>query len=257
MRLIVCGIGGRMGRRISAIAISEGIEVVGVERPEHEVAKQGIMYVDNNEIVVHSFPDIPEGDVGVDFTSPESTPEIVKVFSERGIPIVVGTTGLSEGDLEILKEASKKIPLLYSPNMSVGVNILFHIVENVSAILKNGWDVEITEVHHRGKKDSPSGTAVKLGEIVRRARNLEETVFVFRGKGITGPRDEREIGFQVVRGGDVVGEHTVFFIGNGERLELTHRAWNRDCFARGAVDVAKWLLTKGPGFYSMKDFLGL
>lgn len=257
MRLIVCGIGGRMGRRVSAIAVSDGMEVVGVERAEHEVAKQRSMQVNNHKIVVHSYPDIPEGDVGIDFTSPESTSKIVEVFAERGVPIVIGTTGLNSEHIKAIRDASKKIPLLYSPNMSIGVNVLFHIVEKVSTILGEGWDVEISEMHHRYKKDAPSGTAMKLGSIVAKAKGLNDKSFTFREKGLIGPRGEDEIGFQIVRGGDVVGEHTVFFIGNGERIELTHRAWTRDCFARGAVSAAKWLLTKSPGFYSMKDFLGL
>jgi len=157
----------------------------------------------------------------------------------------------------LVREKARTIPILMAPNMSLGVNLLFRLVEDVARVLK-GYDVEIIEAHHNLKKDAPSGTAAKLAENIAQTLNLDfKEVGVYGRKGIIGPRKSEEIGLHAVRAGDIVGDHTVIFGGTGERLELTHRAHSRDCFARGAVEAAKWIVRQAPGFYDMQDFLGL
>jgi 4-hydroxy-tetrahydrodipicolinate reductase len=172
--------------------------------------------------------------------------------------MVIGTTGMSAAEREQVTLAARKIPIVFAPNMSVGVNVLFKIAAEVATILGEDFDVEILEAHHHLKKDAPSGTAVHLGEIVAEAlgRDYPEDA-VFTRQGFTGARTRREIGMQTLRAGDIVGEHTVLFGGMGERLELIHRAHSRDNFAAGAVRAALWLADRAPGLYDMQDVLGL
>ena len=170
-------------------------------------------------------------------------------------PIVIGTTGFDQHRLDQIKELSKSIPIVFSPNMSLGVNVLFKLLEIATKALKDkGYDIEISEIHHRFKKDAPSGTALRLLEIVKKEiPNLKET---FGREGLA-PRQDNEVGVFAIRGGDVVGEHTVYMFGMGERLELTHRATDRRIFAKGSLEAAKWVYRKPAGFYSMFDVLGL
>jgi 4-hydroxy-tetrahydrodipicolinate reductase len=255
MRIILCGIGGRMGGRIASIAVEEGYEVAGIERNDHPLSIKGETEIGGKKIKVYGFPPFPEinGDVAIDFTTKSASLALLPHFAERKIPLVVGTTGFSEEELEVFKSASQKIPVLLSPNMSRGVNITFFLVEKLASLLPSA-EVEIFEAHHRYKKDAPSGTALKLGEIIAKARGKAlKDIAKFSREGITGERKGDEIGFQVLRGGDIVGEHTVFFILDGERIEITHRALSRDCFARGAIEAAKWIIKKEKGFYSMRD----
>jgi 4-hydroxy-tetrahydrodipicolinate reductase len=197
-------------------------------------------------------------DVMIDFTAPSATLAHVEWAAANNIAMVIGTTGLSPDDRRRLAAAAAKIPLVFAPNMSVGVNVLFKIVAEVAAILGDDFDVEILEAHHNQKKDAPSGTAVRLGEIVAQVLGRDyEKEAVFTRQGFVGARSRKEIGMQTLRAGDIVGEHLVMFGGMGERLEIIHRAHSRDNFAAGAVRAALWLEERGPGLYDMQDVLGL
>jgi 4-hydroxy-tetrahydrodipicolinate reductase len=186
------------------------------------------------------------------------TLENIKVCVALGKGIVIGSTGFTPEQREVVKAYASKIPVVLAPNMSVGVNLCFKLLKDVAATLGDDFDVEIVELHHNKKKDSPSGTAVRMGEVVAEAlgRDYHQVANCHR-EGFTGERTTEEIGMQTVRGGDIVGEHTVYFIGMGERIEITHRAMSRDMFARGAVRAASWLGGKPSGFYDMQDVLGL
>ena len=172
--------------------------------------------------------------------------------------MVIGTTGFSAAEIEEVKKLAKDTKVVLAPNMSVGVNLMFKVVADIAGILSSGYDVEIVEAHHRLKKDAPSGTAMKLAQVIARAlnRNLDE-VGIYARQGMIGQRTDAEIGIQTLRAGDIVGEHTVMFGGIGERLEIIHRAHNRDNFARGAVRAAHWIVAQAPGLYDMQDVLGL
>ncbi len=197
--------------------------------------------------------------VVVDFSSVQSTRANLRAAAKLKLPIVVGTTGLEPDDRKLAEEVSASIPVLVSSNMSLGVNLLFSLTELVAKKLGGAFDIEIIEAHHRFKKDSPSGTARTLGEVAAKAigRTYGDAVVNGRSGMASGTRPPTEIGMHAVRGGDIVGDHTVLFAGIGERLELRHTAHNRGIFARGAVAAAKWIASKGPGFYTMKDVLGL
>ncbi len=188
---------------------------------------------------------------------PEATIKNLEFAVKNGINMVIGTTGLSDDNLDTIKKASEEIAIVQSPNMSVGVNVLFKISELVAKILGDDYDVEIVEAHHRLKKDAPSGTAMRMGEVVAGAigRDIEKDG-VFCRHGIVGERTDKEIGMQTLRAGDIVGEHTVMFCTEGERIEITHRAHTRDMFAKGAIEAARWITGKNKGFYNMFDVLG-
>lgn len=172
--------------------------------------------------------------------------------------MVIGTTGIDEEGIEEIRKTSKDISIVMSPNMSMGVNTLFSIVERIAPLLIEDFDVEIMEIHHRLKKDAPSGTAVKIAQIIAQAMGEKlEDVAVYGRKGMVGGRKDKEIGILSLRGGDIVGEHTVTFAGTGERLEITHRAQSRETFAHGAVKAALWIIDKPSGLYTMRDVLGL
>ena len=262
---IVVGAAGRMGATvIRAIHETEGIEISGaVERPDHPFLSRDIGEVSGlGEIGVPLMGDIEgvieAGDVAVDFTNAEVSLRSLEVCSAKGAAAVIGSTGFTPQQMEKVAGLAKKTRCVLSPNMSVGVNVMFKVVGEMARILGDEYDVEILEAHHRFKKDSPSGTAMKLGEIVASALNREfPQVGVFGRKGIIGERKPQEIGMQAVRAGDIVGDHTVIFGGLGERLEVTHRAHSRDNFARGAVRAAKWVVTQPNGLYDMGDVLGL
>ena len=194
----------------------------------------------------------------IDFSLPAGTMRRLDTCVEREIPMVIGTTGLDDHQTGKVRAASKIIPIVFAPNMSIGVNLLFSIVGSVARALGEDYDVEIVETHHRFKKDAPSGTALKLAEAIAEAtgRDLKKDARYGR-RGAVGERASSEIGIHAVRGGDVVGEHTVTFATLGERVELTHKAGSRETFARGALRAAKFLLTQKPALYSMLDVLGL
>ena len=266
LKLAIAGVGGKMGGRILALASNdkevEGVEVF--ESPSHALTGKKIPFR-SSEIEVFDSADKPLAlcDVLIDFTSPDATLKNLDVAVSLKKPVVVGTTGFDSEGKKKISEVASVIPVVFSPNMSVGVNLLFRLVEIAARTLDaRGYDTEIVELHHNLKKDSPSGTAAKLAEIVQQVSSgygKKNILYGGRGQGITGPRRPNEIGVHAVRAGDIVGEHTVYFVSNGERLELTHRAHSRDCFASGAIAAAKWLVAKTgvPGLYSMWDVLGI
>ncbi|RLA16329.1 MAG: 4-hydroxy-tetrahydrodipicolinate reductase [Gammaproteobacteria bacterium] len=216
------------------------------------VGHLGIAVVDSLAVVAADF------DVLVEFTRPEATIENLRQCQQLGKSMVIGTTGLTGEQIAEIEQASREIPVVFAPNMSIGVNVLLNLLRTAAAALGDDYDVEIIEAHHRHKVDAPSGTALKLGEVVAEAlgRDLADCA-VYGREGQTGERDSKTIGFATIRGGDVVGDHTVLFAGEGERIELTHKASSRMTFARGAVRAASWLAGREPGLYSMQDVLGL
>jgi 4-hydroxy-tetrahydrodipicolinate reductase len=265
INVIVAGAAGRMGRRIGYMvshhprlryaAAFESPGHSGVGADAGELAGVG----NNGVIVAESLASvINEGDVLIDFTHPQATMEFARQAAASGVAMVIGTTGLSDAQRDELAELSAHFPCVQAPNMSVCVNVLFKVVHKVAAVLGPDYDVEILEAHHKMKKDAPSGTALKLGELAAEAvgANLAK-VGVRARDGLIGERKPGEIGIQTIRAADIVGEHTVYFAGPGERLELTHRAHTRDHFARGATVAAAWLEGKGNGLYSMFDVLEL
>jgi 4-hydroxy-tetrahydrodipicolinate reductase len=265
IRVAVTGIAGRMGGRILSLLLQEdGIEIVGAtEREGHPaLGKDAGIVIGLGEINVPLSDRIEEAalkaDVIVDFTTPVATLRHAEYASKTGKPMVIGTTGFKDEAREKIRRLAKGFPCVLSPNMSVGVNVMFEIVRRLAGLLGDGFDVEIIEMHHKHKIDSPSGTALRLGEVVAEAlgRDFRE-VARFERHGQIGERRRDEIGIQTVRGGDVVGEHTVIFLGTGERLELTHRATSRDNFAIGAIRALKWVVGRPPGIYTMKDVLGI
>lgn len=267
IKAIVTGAAGRMGSRIiNVLSTSEGIRLGGaVERKGHALVGQdscgpagipagGVLTVISDDLAAA----LKTGDVLIDFTFPDTSLEHLKACADLGKPIVIGSTGFTKEHLGEVNKYVQKIPCVLSPNMSVGVNVCFKVLADIAKTLGNEFDVEIVETHHRMKKDAPSGTAVRMGEVVAGALGRDyRQVANYHREGITGERTKEEIGMQTIRGGDIVGEHTVYFIGMGERIELTHRAHTRDMFARGAVRAAKWVIGKKPGLYDMQDVLGL
>jgi 4-hydroxy-tetrahydrodipicolinate reductase len=261
----VCGAMGRMGKAILSIlgenpyglSLRAAVEAAGHPLLGHDasaMAGGGGRGVTVSEDYVAA---IADADVVIDFSSPESSVRHALAAGAAGKPIVIGTTALGPEHLARIREAASAAAVVQSPNMSVGVNLMFRVAADVARVLGDDYDVEIVETHHRFKKDAPSGTAVKLADAVAAAlgRRMEE-VGVYGRKGMPGERPRKEIGVFAVRSGDVVGEHTVVFGGIGERIELTHRAQSRDTFARGAVRAAAWALGKPPGLYDMADVLG-
>jgi len=216
------------------------------------IGQIGVTIVDDINKVVD------ETDIFVNFTNPEATVEYVQVAKKFKKSMVIGTTGLNNQQIALIQECARDIPVVLSPNMSIGVNLLFKILKDVAKVLGDDYDIEIVEAHHRMKKDAPSGTAIKIAKIIAEAlnRNLDD-VAVYARKGMIGERTKHEIGIQTVRAGDIVGEHTVLFGGLGERIEITHKASSRDTFARGALRAVIWLTNKSAGLYDMADVLGI
>ena len=204
-----------------------------------------------------SLDDLGEVDCIIDFSIHEQAPETADFCCRTGTPLVLGTTGLTDAEREAIEDASKHIPVVMAPNFSVGVNLLFAMVGEAAKMLGGDYDIEVVEAHHRRKVDAPSGTAVRLGEVLADAigRSYDEAVVCGR-EGQVGARTEHEIGMSVVRGGDVVGEHTVFYLGDGEQVSIGHRATDRDIFVRGALRAARWVVhQEKPGLYDMGDVL--
>ena len=263
--ITVAGAGGRMGGRIiHMIHQNPETHLAGAfEHPAHKsVGEDAGSVAGMGEVGVRicgSLDEATDGvDVLIDFTQPQSTLENARKASEKGIAVVIGTTGISEEGIAEIEALAGKMPCVMAPNMSVGVNVMFKIAGEMARILGDDYDMEILEAHHRFKKDAPSGTAMRLGQILAEGvgRDLDK-VGVYGRKGMIGERTDEEIGIQTWRAGDIAGEHTVMFGGIGERLELVHRAHNRDNFARGAVRAALWVTGQPAGLYDMQDVLGL
>jgi len=263
IKAIVVGAAGKMGSRIIHM-IKETPSMIlhrAIERSDHPLIGKDI-----GEIIGLGALGVPlegglkgkGGDVIINFTSPQASLESLEFAREACPAVVIGTTGLSPEQMGKVKELSKSVRCVFSPNMSVGMNVMFRVVQEVARVLGPDYDVEIVEAHHRLKKDSPSGTAVRLGELIAKAVGRDfSKVGVYGRKGLVGERTREEIGMQVIRAGDIVGDHTVLFGGIGERLEIIHRAHSRDNFARGAVRAALWVVGQPNGLYDMQDVLGL
>lgn len=265
VRIAVAGAAGRMGSRIAAISQDyQGLRLSGAfERKGHKdigkdigpligIGNTGILISDSLESIIDSV------DLIISFTTVEASLEHLSLASSKGKAMVIGTTGFSKEAMQKVDELTKKIPCVMASNMSMGVNLLLKVLQDIARVLGEGYDVEIIEAHHRMKKDAPSGTALKMAQVIADAlnRNLDE-VAVYARKGIIGERTPKEIGIQTIRAGDIVGEHTVMFGGLGERIEVTHKVSSRDTFARGALRAALWLSGKPAGLYDMQDVLGL
>lgn len=254
-KVIVVGGSGRMGRALLENATRmEDVQIVAaIDRPGSQWLGERIHDV---QITGDLSEHITQADVVIDFSAPEACVRAARIATQAGVRFVSGTTGLTAEQLDTIEECSKQAAVLHAANFSVGVNVLERLIEIASRATGEGFDLEIFEAHHRRKVDAPSGTALFLAEAAARGRevSLEERA-VWSRHGQVGARESGEIGFQVVRGGDIVGEHTVFLCGEGERLELTHRATDRGIFARGALRAACWLATRRPGLYTMRDVL--
>ncbi len=254
VRIGVAGALGRMGRSIAAeLSERDDASLGGVwERPG--MTQIGQKY-DDSTLILQAGPESLQSDLDVviDFTTPKATRHLVSWCAERDIAMVVGTTGLEAVDHQAIDQAAARIPIVQAPNMSVGVNVLCAAIELAARLGGPGFDLEIVETHHRMKRDAPSGTALRLLDVLRSVRTESEGVFARHGQ--IGARADTEIGVQTLRGGDVVGEHTVFMYGAGERLELTHRATDRRIFAAGALRAAVWLRNQPAGRYTMADVL--
>jgi len=253
IKVVVCGALGKVGRVVvDEIAGDSGLALAGlVEAPGNAGLGSKVAGV---EVTADLAKALHACDVVVDFTNPKSALEHVAACATAGRAAIVGTTGFTADELALAKKAADAIPLIISPNMSAGVNLMFRIVEEVARSLAD-FDAEIVEIHHNKKKDSPSGTAAKLAEAIAKAR--PGSAVVHGREGLVGARKSGEIGMHSLRGGDVTGEHTVIFAGEGERFELTHRAHSRRTFARGTIKAIRFIHGKKPGLYTMADVLGL
>jgi 4-hydroxy-tetrahydrodipicolinate reductase len=247
---------------IRAIAAAQARLVAAVERPDFPRlgadASQLAGLAESGVKVQAERPAAGVADVWIDFSSPAASVANAQAAAQAGAAIVIGTTGLSVADKAAVAEVAKKVPVILAPNMSVGVNVMLRLVAEAARLLSGGYDMEIVEAHHRAKRDAPSGTALRLAEALCEGsgRDLAQ-VGRYERHGDIGPRTDQEIGIQTIRGGDVFGDHTVFFLGQGDRIEITHRASSRDTFATGAVRGALWLARKPVGLYDMRDVLGL
>ncbi len=264
LNIAVAGASGRMGRALlECIAQAPDLRLHGaLDRP-------GSPFLDRDAgeligapcgVVIHEdfMAMASECDALIDFTRPEATLGYLEICRNVGVGMVIGTTGLSVDQRERIAAAALEIPIVLAPNMSVGVNLVLKLLESAAGVLKDGYDVEVIEAHHRHKVDAPSGTALRMGEVVATAlgRDLSECA-VYGREGVTGERAPATIGFATVRGGDIVGDHTVLFAGMGERVEIAHKASSRATFAMGALRAARFIANRESGLFDMQDVLGL
>jgi 4-hydroxy-tetrahydrodipicolinate reductase len=264
LRIAIAGSGGRMGRtlieavltapdlRLAGAAEAPGNSALGQDAGEFCGKASGVKITADIDAV------LKDAEVFIDFTRPVATLAYLAACRKAGVNMVIGTTGFEESGRRAIADAANDIGIVFAPNMSVGVNLAFKLVEMAARVLGNDYDVEIIEAHHRHKVDAPSGTALRLGEVAAAAlgRNLAEDA-VYDRKGITGERKASSIGFSTIRGGDMVGDHTVMFAGTGERIEITHRSSSRATYANGALRAARFLQKHGKGLYDMEQVLGL
>jgi 4-hydroxy-tetrahydrodipicolinate reductase len=265
IRVGIVGAAGRMGHALaraclnthgmllSAAVERKGSAAIGADVGEVAgMLKLGIPLIDDLETVIADL------DVVIDFTRPEVTLDTVALCRQQGKRLVIGTTGFTPEQRALIEQASTEVPIVLAPNMSVGVNLCLKLLEITAQVIGDEADIEIIEAHHRHKVDAPSGTALRMGEVVAAAlgRNLRDCA-VFGREGHTGERDHKTIGFSTIRAGDIVGDHTVMFAAEGERVEITHKASSRMTFAKGAIRAATWLMDQPAGLYDMQDVLGL
>jgi len=265
MRIGVIGCAGRMGRaNLREVIDAEGLELIGgTERTGHSALGEDVGVLAGGDplgVMVHDRVEelVRNAEAVIEFSTPEASVAHARISAEHGCAHVIGTTGLEDDHRAALEAAGQGAAIVWAPNMSQGVNLLLGLVSQVARALDAGFDIEILEMHHRAKVDAPSGTALALGEAAAEGRGVRLAEVADRGRdGITGSRRRGHIGFAALRGGDVVGDHSVIFAGEGERIELTHKASNRQIYARGAVRAARWAAGQAPGLYGMADVLGL
>ncbi|AEV27400.1 MULTISPECIES: 4-hydroxy-tetrahydrodipicolinate reductase [Azospira] len=264
LRIAVAGASGRMGRMLIEATLKDGEVVLGAafDRPgSPAVGKDagdlvgqpcGIQVLDSAEAA------LKQADCLIDFTRPEGTLEHLALCRKLGVAMIIGTTGFDEAGKAAIRDAAQDIPVVFAPNMAVGVNLVFKLLDVAARILNQGYDIEIVEAHHKHKIDAPSGTALRMGEVVAHAlgRDLKECA-IYGREGVTGERDPSTIGFATVRGGDIVGDHNVMFCGTGERVEIAHKAGSRMPYALGSLRAARFLAGKKNGLFDMQDVLGL
>ena len=264
MKIAIVGASGRMGRMLIESALKDGgVELVAaIDQPGTSAIGKDAGELVGMPCGVHVTSDteaaIAKADCLIDFTRPEGTLEHLAICRRHKVGIVIGTTGFGDDGKQAIAAASREIPIVFAPNMSVGVNVVFKLLDTASRILAEGYDVEIVEAHHKHKIDAPSGTALRMGEVVAQAlgRDLKECA-VYGREGVTGERDSSTIGFATVRGGDIVGDHTVMYCGTGERVEISHKAGSRMPYALGSLHAARFLAGKESGLFDMQDVLGL
>jgi 4-hydroxy-tetrahydrodipicolinate reductase len=265
IKLAVAGAAGRMGRTVLRLAGQDKTFRIagGIEQSENPCLGTDIGELIGGEplgikVSGNALQALEDADVLIDFTHPSATRTHLQAAVKTRTAYVLGTTGLGQDILQLVRRSSRRIAIVQSPNMSIGVNLLFKLAELTARVLDESYDIEIAEIHHRLKKDAPSGTAVKLLEILAKVRgkNTEEDV-IYGRKGETGIRPRGKIGVFALRGGDVVGDHAVSFLGDGERIELIHRATSRDAFAQGALLAAKFVAMRRSGLYHMQQVLGI
>lgn len=264
-RIAIAGAAGRMGRALleatsqaKDLSLGAALERAGssaVGRDAGELAGLGQVGVQTASDLANV---LPQFDVLIDFTRPDATLANLDICRRAGKRIVIGTTGFDEAGKAAIRDAANEIAIVFAPNMSVGVNLCFRLLDIAAHVLGEDTDIEIIEAHHRYKVDAPSGTALRMGEVVAQAlnRNLKDCA-VYGREGVTGERKRDTIGFATIRAGDIVGDHTVMFAGQGERVEITHKASSRMTFANGAIRAARWLVSRERGLYDMQDVLGL
>ncbi len=265
IKVVVAGAAGRMGcRLVSLVRDSTALALAGAleGKGHHAVGEDAGETAGSGRVGITITEDLPalmeRGEVVIDFSSPEATLQHLRIVAQHRRAMVVGTTGFSPDELDELKTLARQVPCVFSPNMSVGINLVYKVISEMAKTLGEDYDIEVIEAHHRLKKDAPSGTALKIADVLARAMNRDLTqVGVYARKGMIGERVKGEIGIQTIRAGDIVGDHTVIFGGMGERIEVTHRASSRDTFARGALRAARWVVRQPPGLYDMMDVLGL
>lgn len=264
LNVAVAGVAGRMGRMlIDAVVHDPAARLTGaLEHAGHALVGQDAAVLAAAAAGVRIVADparaIEGATVLIDFTRPEATLAHLAACRHAGVGMVIGTTGLDAAQRAAVADAAREVGVVFAPNMSVGVNVAFRLIETAARILGGDYDVEVLELHHRHKVDAPSGTALRMGEVVAQALGRDLAQVAVHGRaGVTGERRGATIGFHALRGGDIVGDHTVYFCGAGERLEITHRSSSRANYALGAVRAARWLQGRGAGLYDMQDVLGL
>lgn len=264
LKVVIAGCSGRMGHALlESVFADAGLVLYGAldraDNPHlgHDAGEQ-FGRVTGVKVTADVEAALQGADVLVDFTRPEASMLYLDACQKAGVSMVIGTTGFSVEQKSAIEAASKKISIVFAPNMSVGVTLLINLVEQAAKVLKDGYDIEVVEMHHRHKVDAPSGTALRLGEAAAKGIGQDmKDCAVYAREGVTGEREAGKIGFATLRGGDVVGDHTVMFAGIGERVEITHKASSRATFAVGALRAAKFLADKKTGLYDMQDVLGL
>jgi 4-hydroxy-tetrahydrodipicolinate reductase len=264
IKLAIAGISGRMGRTLleAAMAAADMRLHAALDRDGSAMLETDAGSLVGATLGVKVSADVAAAltgaDVLIDFTRPEATLRHLQVCVEKGVGLIIGTTGFDAAGKAAIEQAAQTIPVVFAPNMSVGVNLALKLLDIAARVLDEDYDIEITEAHHRHKVDAPSGTALRMGEVVANALGRDlKTCAVYGREGVTGERDGRTIGFATVRGGDIVGDHTVMFAGIGERLEITHKASSRMTFALGALRASRFLADKQSGLFDMQDVLGL